>query len=156
MSLARLTLTVEVASTVSFCCEWSTALIARTSVFVVARSPMLVSIVENKCSALGQGLRSVLVAPDVDGVWKRRRHRNPRVEVLISFGQRVAILVEDERCVGMYMDRIAGAADGIALREACIVASSACNALLAIDWKRLCVRRRGADGEDGSNEGLHF
>lgn len=134
MSLARLTLTVEVASAVSFRCEWSAALVARTAVFIVARSPMLVSVIEDKSSALGQSLRSVLIAPDVDGVWKRRGHGHPGVEVLIGLSQRVAVLVEDKRCVGVYMDRIAGTADGIALGEACIVASSACNTLLAVDW----------------------
>lgn len=67
-----LVLTVKVAGTVPFCLEWPTALVARTAVSVIARSPMLVSIVEDKCGALGQGLRSVLVAPDVDGVWERR------------------------------------------------------------------------------------
>ena len=69
--------------------------------------------------------------------------------MLISLSQRVAILVEDKRSVGVHMNRIARTAHGVALRKARIAASSTCNALLAVDWKRLCVRRRGADGGGG-------
>ena len=76
--------------------------------------------------------------------------------MLISLSQRVAILVEDKRSVGVHMNRIARTAHGVALRKARIAASSTCNALLAVDWKRLCVRRCDADGNGGANEVLHF
>jgi len=75
--------------------------------------------------------------------------------VLISLGQRVAILVEDEGRVGVYVYRIARTADGVALREACITTSSACDALLAVNWERFRVRRCDADGNGGSNDVLH-
>lgn len=74
--------------------------------------------------------------------------------MLISLSQRVAILVEDEGRVGVYMNRISRAADGVALGEARIAAGSACNALLAVDRKRFGVRRYDADGDGGGNEVL--
>lgn len=65
---------------------------------------MLVAIVDNQSRAFGKRLGRVLVTPDVDCVWQIRGHGDPRVEVLVGFGDLVAVFVQNEGGVVVDVD----------------------------------------------------